>query len=154
MHVPRVSMSGRFKCCLIFKISPIASLFRLCHCFNQAVRRISLTRIYSGSNLTISATGNVTQTITKGAHALISVKLQLNYGGQIPILQRDEDLCALLERDDEIKQKCPIDKDKDIKIEKSVQIPERVPKGKFVVLIDALTEKQEKITCLTTEIRF
>lgn len=109
---------------------------------------------HSGQFLTIQASGNVTQTVRRGAHALISVKLRLNYGGQIPILQRDEDLCDLIERDDDFKQKCPLNKDENVSFTKKVNIPERVPKGKFQLLVDALTEKQEKITCLTTEIEF
>lgn len=108
----------------------------------------------SGKTLTVQASGNVTSTIRRGAHALLSVKLRLNYGGQIPILQRDEDLCDLLERDRDINEKCPIEKDETVSFTKKVDIPGRVPKGKFQVLVDALTEKQEKITCLTTEIEF
>jgi len=108
----------------------------------------------AGKTLTVKASGNVTEKIEAGAHARIAIKLKLNYGGQIPIITRDADICEMLKNDDEIEEKCPIDKDEEITITKTVDIPAQVPKGTFVVLIDAYTKDENKITCMEAELAF
>ena len=55
-----------------------------------------LTASSSGKNLTINASGKVAEDIESGAHVKLAVKIALNYGGQIPILIRDIDLCKLM----------------------------------------------------------
>jgi hypothetical protein len=114
--------------------------------------RYSLTVPSSGKNLTINASGKVTQDIEDGAHVSLSVKLALNYGGQIPILTRDVDLCQLMADDDDITTECPVDKDVDITFSKTLGIPQTPSKGKYVILIDAYTKDEKKITCMGTEL--
>lgn len=102
--------------------------------------------------MTINASGKVTQDIEDGAHVALSVKLALNYGGQIPLLTRDVDICKLMANDDDIDAKCPVDKEKTIEISKTVSIPQTPSKGKYVIQVDAYTKDEEKITCMGTEI--
>jgi hypothetical protein len=111
-----------------------------------------LTAPTSGKNLTINASGKVTQEIEDGAHVALSVKIALNYGGQIPILTRDVDLCDLMANDDDIDAECPVDKDVALTFSKTVGIPQTPSKGKYVILIDAYTKDEEKITCMGAEI--
>ena len=111
-----------------------------------------LTLPSSGKNLTINASGKVTQDIEDGAHVSLSVKLALNYGGQIPILTRDVDLCQLMADDDDIEAKCPVKKEKVFELSKTVNIPQTPAKGKYVILVDAYTKDEERITCIGTEL--
>jgi hypothetical protein len=111
-----------------------------------------LTLHSSGKNLTINASGKVTQEIEDGAHISLSVKLALNYGGQIPILTRDVDLCKLMADDDDIETECPVEKEKTSTLSKTVSIPQTPAKGKYIILVDAYTKDEEKITCIGTEL--
>jgi ML domain len=94
----------------------------------------------------------VTQDIEEGAHVSLSVKLALNYGGQIPILTRDVDLCQLMASDEDIDTKCPVNKEKTIELSKTVGIPQTPSKGKYVIQVDAYTKDEQKITCMGAEI--
>jgi hypothetical protein len=94
----------------------------------------------------------VTQEIEDGAHVSLSVKIALNYGGQIPILTRDVDLCQLMADDDDIEAKCPVEKGKAFTLSKTVNIPQTPAKGKYVILVDAYTKDEERITCIGTEL--
>lgn len=121
----------------------------------QRVDRYSLTAPpppTSGQNLTINASGKVSQDIEDGAHVALSVKIALNYGGQIPILTRNIDLCQLMDNDEDIDANCPVEKKKTIELSKTVGIPQTPSKGKYVILIDAYTKDEDKITCMGTEI--
>lgn len=111
-----------------------------------------LTLPSSGKNLTINAAGKVTQEIEDGAHVSLSVKLALNYGGQIPILTRNVDLCQLMADDDDIETECPVEKEKVFTLGKTVGIPQTPAKGKYVILVDAYTKDEEKITCIGAEL--
>jgi hypothetical protein len=111
-----------------------------------------LTFPSSGKNLTINAAGKVTQEIEDGAHVSLSVKLALNYGGQIPILTRDVDLCQLMADDDDIETECPVEKEKIFTLGKTIGIPPTPAKGKYVILVDAYTKDEERITCIGTEL--
>ena len=106
----------------------------------------------SGKNLTITASGKVKQDIEDGAHVKLAVKLALNYGGQIPILTRDLDLCQLMADDDDIETECPVDNDKTVELDKTVEIPQTPSRGKYVLLIDAYTKDEKKITCMGAEL--
>ena len=94
----------------------------------------------------------MTEDIEDGAHVKVAVKLALNYGGQIPILTRDVNLCELIAGDDDIDAECPVNKEKKIEIAKTVEIPQTPSKGKYVLLIDAYTKDEKKITCMGTEL--
>lgn len=94
----------------------------------------------------------MTKEIEDGAHVSLSVKIALNYGGQIPILTRDVDLCKLMADDDDIDADCPVDKNVAITFTKTVGIPQTPSKGKYVILMDAYTKDEEKITCMGTEL--
>ena len=54
--------------------------------------------------------------------------------------------------DDEIDAECPVDKKKKIELAKTVEIPQTPSKGKYVLLFDAYTKDEKKITCMGTEL--
>ncbi|CEP61226.1 sterol transporter LALA0_S02e09582g [Lachancea lanzarotensis] len=101
-----------------------------------------------GENVTVSAAGYVKETIEKGAYVDVEVRL-----GYIKLLSQTYDLCEELENNDVGGLKCPI-KAGDYMIEKSVEIPQEVPPGKYTVLARAYTEDDDEITCLSGEIYF
>lgn len=101
-----------------------------------------------GENVTISAAGYVKDTIKEGAYVDVEVRL-----GYIKLLTQTYDLCEELENNDIGGLKCPIAAG-DYKIEKTVEIPQEVPPGKYTVLARAYTEDDDEITCLTGDIFF
>jgi hypothetical protein len=84
----------------------------------------------------------------------VSIKLRVNNGYiQIPLAKWGVNICELLEKDDDIENKCPIEKDENIIISKSVDIPE-VPRVSYVILVDAYTEDQDQITCMEADFAY
>lgn len=101
-----------------------------------------------GENLTISANGEVFETIEEGAYIDVEVRL-----GYIRLLSQTFDLCETLEDNDIEGLSCPIEPG-EYNIKKIVEIPGEVPPGKYVVVERAYTEKDDLITCLTGEVVF
>ncbi|SCU93937.1 LAME_0F05512g1_1 [Lachancea meyersii CBS 8951] len=101
-----------------------------------------------GENVTISAAGYVKDTIVEGAYVDVEVRL-----GYIKLLSQTYDLCEELEKNDVDGLKCPIEVG-DYMIEKTVEIPQEVPPGKYSVVARAYTEDDDEITCLSGDVYF
>lgn len=98
-----------------------------------------------GENLTFTATGFLKADVTEGAYAAVDVSY-----GFIKLIHANYDICEEIPKVD---LECPIKKG-DLVISKSVEIPEDVPPGKYVVTVRAYTKDQILLTCLTHTIEF
>ncbi|KAK3691179.1 Phosphatidylglycerol/phosphatidylinositol transfer protein [Vermiconidia calcicola] len=98
-----------------------------------------------GKTLTITATGTLSQNVTKGA----TVHLQVKYG-LITIVKQTADLCETVKNVD---LKCPIEKG-EMTLEKDVDLPKEIPPGKYHVIADVYTKDEDKVTCLTATVEF
>lgn len=98
-----------------------------------------------GQNLTFTAVGYISQDIKQGAYVDVDVRY-----GFIKLIHQTYDLCDEIEKVD---LTCPIKKGIQ-KIEKTVEIPNEVPPGRYVVYARAYTKDDVFITCLTTTIDF
>lgn len=99
----------------------------------------------SGKNLTITATGTLSQNVTEGAQ----VHLQVKYG-LITIIKTTADLCDTVK---DIDLKCPIEEGKTT-LTKKVALPKVIPPGKYSVIADVVTKDDDKVTCLTATVEF
>ncbi|KAL7933696.1 putative phosphatidylglycerol/phosphatidylinositol transfer protein precursor [Trichoderma chlorosporum] len=98
-----------------------------------------------GQELLITASGNVKETITKGAY----VKLVVKYG-LIQLLSTTADLCDQLGNVD---LSCPLEQGQ-MTITKSVDLPSAIPPGTYNVLADVYSADDEQITCLKATVNF
>lgn len=98
-----------------------------------------------GQNLTFTATGTISGDIKKGAYVDVDVRY-----GFIKLIHQTYDLCEEITKVD---LECPIKKGLQ-KIQKTVEIPNEVPPGRYVVYARAYTKDDVFITCLTTTIDF
>ena len=98
-----------------------------------------------GKTLTITATGTLSQNVTKGS----KIALQVKYG-LITIIKQTADLCDTVKNVD---LKCPIEKG-EITLSKDVDLPKEIPPGTYSVIADATTKDKDKITCLTAKVEF
>jgi hypothetical protein len=73
---------------------------------------------YSGAALSISAQGNLTEKIEKGAKVHIQVKY-----GIITLINQETDLC---EQVGQVDLECPLDKG-ELKLTKDVELPKEIP---------------------------
>ncbi|KOH00314.1 sterol transporter [Saccharomyces eubayanus] len=101
-----------------------------------------------GQNLTITANGEVFETIEEGSYVEVEVRL-----GYIRLLSQTFDLCQTLEDNDIEGLSCPIEPGS-YDVKKLVEIPGEVPPGRYVVLARAYTESDDLITCVTGEVVF
>lgn len=98
-----------------------------------------------GTNLTITASGFLDETIKEGAY----VDVVVNYG-YIKLLTQTYDLCDELPN---IDMTCPINKG-DYTLTKEVEIPNEVPPGKYTVFARAYNKDDSMISCLTGTVEF
>jgi len=99
----------------------------------------------AGQTLTIKAKGDFSEEIDEGAYVFLEVKY-----GLIKILSLKEDLCDTLKNVDKT---CPLEKGETV-ITRDVDLPQRIPPGKYTVKADVYTKDDRKITCLQSEIKF
>ncbi|CAN8102120.1 unnamed protein product [Discula destructiva] len=99
----------------------------------------------AGTPLVIKAAGTVAETIEEGAY----VALQVKYG-LIRLISTKADLCEQVKNVD---KECPI-KAGALTFEKSVDLPNEIPNGKYTVLADVYTKDDKPITCLTATVVF
>ena len=99
----------------------------------------------SGKTLTITATGTLSQNVTKGS----KIHLQVKYG-LITIIKQTADLCDTVKNVD---LDCPIEKGKTT-LSKDVDLPKEIPPGKYSVVANAETKDEERITCLSATVEF
>ncbi|CDR45321.1 CYFA0S17e01552g1_1 [Cyberlindnera fabianii] len=98
-----------------------------------------------GANLSITATGTLSEKIEEGAYVDVEVRF-----GYIKLLTQTYDLC---EQVGEVDLECPLDKG-EYKLAKTVEIPQEVPPGKYTVYARAYTKDDEFITCITATVVF
>ena len=102
---------------------------------------------YSGTTLSVTASGILSQNVTEGAKIHLSVKY-----GLITIIRQTADLCGTVGKVD---LACPLQKDKDTKLSKEVDLPKEIPPGKYTVVADVVAaDEKTKITCLTASVEF
>ncbi|CCF59189.1 hypothetical protein KAFR_0G01550 [Kazachstania africana CBS 2517] len=95
----------------------------------------------TGRNLTITASGILSEPITNGSYVKIEVKL-----GYIKLLTDTFDLCELLA--DNVKDlACPIVEGY-YDLVKTIRIPPEVPPGRYTVSAKAYTVDNNLITCI------
>lgn len=103
----------------------------------------------SGKNLSIEASGYLSQEIKKNSTILLQVKIRVG-GSSIPIINEEEDLCDQL---GSINETCPIKKG-NITFTRNVTLPEEIPKATYLVLADAYNEDKDRITCVKATVDF
>jgi len=99
----------------------------------------------AGKPLSISAKGNLTADIEKGA----KIHLQVKYG-LITLINQEADLCEQVKQVD---LECPLKKG-ELELTKDVDLPNQIPPGRYTVLADVFTKDGDKITCLTATVVF
>jgi hypothetical protein len=99
----------------------------------------------AGTKLQIKASGEVKETIEKGAYVLLTVKY-----GLIRLISTTADLC---EQIGNVDLKCPVEPGT-MEITKDVDLPAQIPPGKYTVLADVYTADDVQITCLTATVAF
>ena len=57
-----------------------------------------------------------------------------------------------MQADDDIDTECPVKEDEVVGLSKTVDIPQTPSEGKYIILIDAYTKDEKKITCMGTEL--
>jgi hypothetical protein len=98
-----------------------------------------------GANLTFVAEGWLLQDVVDGAYVEVDVRY-----GYIRLIHQTFDICEEVQKVD---LECPIKKGKQI-ITKSVEIPNEVPPGKYIINARAFTKDDEFITCLSALVDF
>lgn len=98
-----------------------------------------------GQNLTFVATGYLSQDILDGAYVDVDVRY-----GYIRLIHQTFDVC---EEVTNVDLECPIKKGQQV-ISKSVEIPNEVPPGKYIVNARAYTKEDVLITCLSATVEF
>uniref|UniRef100_A0A060SXH7 Phosphatidylglycerol/phosphatidylinositol transfer protein n=1 Tax=Blastobotrys adeninivorans TaxID=409370 RepID=A0A060SXH7_BLAAD len=98
-----------------------------------------------GANLTIAASGYLKEDVEEGSY----VEVEVRYG-YIRLLSQVFDLCEQISNVD---LQCPMKKGHQ-KITKTVQLPNEIPPGKYLVTARAYTDGDDLITCLTATVEF
>ncbi|ORY78070.1 ML domain-domain-containing protein [Leucosporidium creatinivorum] len=94
-----------------------------------------------GKNLTIKASGTVSDLIAEGAYADVVVKL-----GLIKLLTKRFDVCEELDNANSTLQ-CPIKPD-EYTIEETVALPAEIPRAKFQVSARVFTQEELPAACV------
>lgn len=134
---------------------PIPGGSPICQCDASEKQMLEISNVdlfpnppVRGQNLTISALGNLHDTVEEGAYVDVEVRL-----GYIKLLTQTYDLCETLEENDVDGLTCPLTAGL-YSVVKEVEIPAEVPPGKYVVVARAYNVDDELITCLTGDITF
>ncbi|KAK9476085.1 ML domain-containing protein [Lipomyces japonicus] len=100
---------------------------------------------HKGAELYIEGEGILSDSISEGAF----VEVEVRYGF-IRLVKETIDLCEQLEKVDKA---CPLEKGV-IKFEKTVELPDEIPPGKYNVVARAYKEDFSEITCLSAQVEF
>ncbi|ODV79890.1 uncharacterized protein CANTADRAFT_21167 [Suhomyces tanzawaensis NRRL Y-17324] len=98
-----------------------------------------------GQNLTFTAVGVLSQDVEDGAYVEVDVRY-----GFIKLVHQTFDLCEEITKVD---LECPIKKGPQT-IKKTVEIPNEVPPGKYIINARAYTKDDVFITCLSATVDF
>ena len=102
-----------------------------------------------GKNLSIEASGYLSQEIKEDSIILLQVKIRVG-GSSIPFINEKRDLCDQL---GSISEKCPIKKG-NITFTRNVTLPKEIPKATYLVLADVHNEDEDRITCVKATVDF
>eukprot|EP00834_Sanchytrium_tribonematis_P002541 NODE_80_length_22759_cov_1.466858.p16 type:complete len:137 gc:universal NODE_80_length_22759_cov_1.466858:3211-3621(+) len=105
---------------------------------SMKVDYFNIGRIEAGHSLQVTAKGVFSKKVTSG-----QIHTQLLFG-VIPIVNRHDDLCSAV---GEVDLHCPLEGEKII--DKSFEIPKEVPKGHYVLRVDAIDQDRQKVTCIS-----
>ncbi|KAG4304824.1 hypothetical protein PORY_001877 [Pneumocystis oryctolagi] len=98
-----------------------------------------------GKEVTIEASGTLKEDILLGSYALLKAKYEF-----IPLISVKEDLCEQAKR---IDIRCPIRKGY-FSVNQTFFIPKNIIPGKYIVLSDVMTEKNQRIACFSISVVF
>ncbi|CCH44456.1 Phosphatidylglycerol/phosphatidylinositol transfer protein [Wickerhamomyces ciferrii] len=98
-----------------------------------------------GANLTVNAIGHLSADVAEGAYVDVDVRY-----GYIKLISQTYDLCSEV---GEVDLECPLSKG-EYKLTKTVEIPNEVPPGRYVVYARAYTKDDEFIACITATVVF
>ncbi|CEP23920.1 unnamed protein product [Cyberlindnera jadinii] len=98
-----------------------------------------------GANLTVAAVGHLHELVEEGAYVDVDVRY-----GYIKLISQTYDLCDEV---GEVDLKCPL-KPGEYKLSKTVEIPNEVPPGKYVVYARAFTKDDKYLACITATVVF
>lgn len=98
-----------------------------------------------GEALNVTAGGVLKTTIDEGSYVEVDVRY-----GYIRLLKQKFDLC---EQVGNVDLKCPVEEGK-LDLAKSVDLPQEIPPGKYLVIARAFTAADELLTCLTATVEF
>ena len=99
-----------------------------------------------GQNLTIEATGTLSESIEEGAYITLAVRY-----GVVRLINKRLDLCEQSEA--QVNVSCPIEAGKHT-VERTVALPSQIPKGKYTVDGRAYTADGRSIACLHGVVTF
>ncbi|KAI6823188.1 hypothetical protein KC340_g9315 [Hortaea werneckii] len=100
----------------------------------------------AGQTLQITAKGTLSEDVDKGSEVHLTVKY-----GLITIIRQTADLCDTITKVD---LSCPLKKDEQTELTKSVELPKEIPPGKYSVIADVYNADKKKVTCLTATVEF
>ncbi|CEP17040.1 hypothetical protein [Parasitella parasitica] len=111
--------------------------------------KITPSIVTAGSELTISASGTVKETVVPGASAHVVVKI-----GVVQLLRKTFDICDELQKhEDDVALQCPIEKGA-LTVTQKVTLPKEIPRGKFLVSVHADTIDEQPLACLLISVDF
>ncbi|KJX96157.1 phosphatidylinositol/phosphatidylglycerol transfer protein [Zymoseptoria brevis] len=99
----------------------------------------------AGTELTITASGILSEDVGEGA----KIQLQVKYG-LITIINQSADLCETVKNVD---LECPLKKGK-MGLTKVVKLPAQIPPGNYHVSADVVSKDGDKVTCLKASVEF
>ncbi|CAK5280258.1 unnamed protein product [Mycena citricolor] len=100
-----------------------------------------------GQDLTVKASAYVTEPITDGASADVTVKL-----GRIKLLQKTFDVCEEA-RSNNMTINCPVETGFHV-LEQTVALPKEIPQTKFTIAVRGFTEAGKDMLCLDLKLDF
>ncbi|KAI8904013.1 ML domain-containing protein [Gorgonomyces haynaldii] len=98
-----------------------------------------------GSPLAVRLTGYLKEDIIEGSRAHVKAKL-----GFVTLLDKDYDVCSEVHQ---IDKECPI-KQGDFILEKTFDIPQEAPGGRYRVHLESFTHDEKPIACVDADFRF
>ncbi|WOO77366.1 Phosphatidylglycerol/phosphatidylinositol transfer protein [Vanrija pseudolonga] len=100
-----------------------------------------------GKNLTVTVEATANEVVEEGAYADVTVKL-----GLIKLLQKRFDVCEEA-RNANASVQCPVQPGQ-YTVVQTVELPEEIPKAKFVVNIRGYTVDEDDLACLDLVVDF
>jgi len=100
-----------------------------------------------GHDLTVKVKGTVSETLSEGAYADVTVKL-----GLVKLVQKQFDLCEEA-RNSNVSVQCPVEPGSYI-VQHTVALPKEIPPAIFIVNVRGYTVEDEDFLCLDLRVNF